>query len=351
MNRYRKYIKNNDLLYDNISYNGDINNPTEVKYISYNESEYDKRNLEYSEIFTVSKDKVSWMLINGFNELEWIIKMIESVNIPRLVIIDLFQHEGISNVYSYNDNLIISVKLTDISDPREKRLDQLILILGKDYILTIQEKDSTIFDDIIEALASNQSNIRYKTVNYLFFIILNHIISIYTSQLQSLRDEFESMEDELLENYNTDDEFRARLKTKRNIYQIIKQHVASLKTGINNDSFKECGLFEKRDRILIHSVREQLNYQEQLLEICRETFSLVFNLYISNNDLRMNEIMKRLTVISAIFIPLTFLVGVWGMNYEFMPELSYEYGYFIAWGIMVLIALLSWWYMRRRRWY
>lgn len=351
MNRYRKYIKKNDLLNDNVIYSGDVNNPTEIKYISYNSEEFNKERLEYNELIKIDEDRINWIQINGFNDLEWIIKIIETVEIPRLVITELFQQDGLSNLYSYNDTLIINTKLIDISVPRKNRLDQLIILLGKDYIFTIQEKDSSIFDDIMEALTDNLANIRGKNTNYLFFVILNHILSIYTSQLQSLRDDFESMEDELLENYNTDEEFRGRLKIKRNVYQIIKQHVTSLHLGINSDSFKESGLFEKRDKLFIHSVREQLNYQGQLLEICRETFSLVFNLYISNNDLRMNEIMKRLTVISAIFIPLTFLAGVWGMNYEFMPELRYEYGYFIAWGIMVLIALLSWWYMRRRKWY
>ena len=177
------------------------------------------------------------------------------------------------------------------------------------------------------------------------------ILSIYTTQLQALKDNFEDMEDELLENYNTEDDFRNRLKNERKLYQTLKQHIISLKIGIMSESYKECGLFEKKDKLFFNSIREQMNYQNQLLDICRETFSLLFNLYISNNDLRMNEIMKRLTVISAIFIPLTFLAGVWGMNFKFMPELEFGYGYLLAWGTMILIALLSWWYMRKRKWY
>ena len=87
------------------------------------------------------------------------------------------------------------------------------------------------------------------------------------------------------------------------------------------------------------------------MEGCREIISSLVDLYISNNDLRMNAIMKRLTVMSTIFIPLTFLAGVWGMNFRLMPELSWEYGYLIAWGVMLLTGLLTWLYMKRKDWY
>ena len=87
------------------------------------------------------------------------------------------------------------------------------------------------------------------------------------------------------------------------------------------------------------------------IDLCRETLSSLVDLYISNNDLRMNAIMKRLTIVSTLFIPLTFLVGVWGMNFKIMPELDWRYGYFIAWAVMIATGGLTWLYMKRKDWY
>ena len=87
------------------------------------------------------------------------------------------------------------------------------------------------------------------------------------------------------------------------------------------------------------------------IDLCRETLSSLVDLYISNNDLRMNAIMKRLTIVSTLFIPLTFLVGVWGMNFKIMPELDWRYGYFIAWAVMIVTGVLTWLYMKRKDWY
>lgn len=101
---------------------------------------------------------------------------------------------------------------------------------------------------------------------------------------------------------------------------------------------------------LFNDIYDQILFTLQTTESCREIISSLVDLYISNNDLRMNAIMKRLTVVSTIFIPLTFLAGVWGMNFQFMPELGWKYGYLFAWLLMLLAGLISWLYLRRKDW-
>ena len=110
-------------------------------------------------------------------------------------------------------------------------------------------------------------------------------------------------------------------------------------------------LMHKVNRAFFNDVNDHLQFVLQTIEICRETLSSLVDLYISNNDLRMNDIMKRLTVVSTIFIPLTFLVGVWGMNFKLMPELDWQYGYFFAWSLMVVIGIIVYAYFRMKKWY
>ncbi len=110
-------------------------------------------------------------------------------------------------------------------------------------------------------------------------------------------------------------------------------------------------LLTKNNRVFFNDVNDHLQFVLQTIEICRETLSSLVDLYISNNDLRMNDIMKRLTVVSTIFIPLTFLVGVWGMNFKMMPELDWKYGYLTAWIIMIIVGWIGYWFFKKKKWY
>ena len=118
---------------------------------------------------------------------------------------------------------------------------------------------------------------------------------------------------------------------------------------------KEYLMAKTADTIAIYSRKSRYTGKGESIgnqiDLCRETLSSLVDLYISNNDLRMNAIMKRLTIVSTLFIPLTFLVGVWGMNFKIMPELDWRYGYFIAWAVMIVTGVLTWLYMKRKDWY
>ena len=107
----------------------------------------------------------------------------------------------------------------------------------------------------------------------------------------------------------------------------------------------------KANCAFFNDVNDHLQFVLQTIEICRETLSSLVDLYISNNDLRMNDIMKRLTIVSTIFIPLTFLVGVWGMNFKMMPELDWRYGYCFAWALMIIIGIMVYAFFRKKKWY
>ena len=131
----------------------------------------------------------------------------------------------------------------------------------------------------------------------------------------------------------------------------IKKSVLPLKEQFGKLLIINNPLINKGTLPLFRDANDQLQYVTQSMEGCREIISSLVDLYISNNDLRMNAIMKRLTVVSTIFIPLTFLAGIWGMNFKWMPELNWQYGYLIAWGLMLLSGILTWLYMKRKDWY
>ena len=120
---------------------------------------------------------------------------------------------------------------------------------------------------------------------------------------------------------------------------------------INKLLHSENQLLNKANRPFFSDVNDHLQFVLQTLEGCRDLLSAMVDLYLANNDQRMNSIMKQLTIVSTIFIPLTFLAGIWGMNFQWMPELGWKYGYFFAWGLMLAVGVIVYFYFKHKRWY
>lgn len=351
MRRTKKSLKENDLLIDDVQYTGSIDNPTEIQVITYDEHSWKAVMLNADQLPTFNPQGVTWVRINGLNNVEWIKKIASQIHLPQLGLQDVLQPQIIARIEAYDNLLQVNMKNHIFHDDGKIETEQITLILGSKFVISFQETDNHIYEDIIEAIKNNTVKLRVRGADYLFLLLMNHLMAIYVDSMNKLEDTYDQFEDQLLESYNTDDNFLTQLKTQRARYQIIKQSIIPLKDGFYKIKDNDDDLISQKNQLYINAVYEQFNYLTQSLEICRESFDVLVNIYISNNDLRMNEIMKRLTVISAIFIPLTFLVGVWGMNFKYMPELNQPYGYLFAWIIMLLVGCGSWWFMRRNKWY
>mgnify|MGYP002536589046 CR=1 FL=1 len=168
--------------------------------------------------------------------------------------------------------------------------------------------------------------------------------------ISSIDDALEDLEEELL-TITDENDIGIQIQSLRRQYMLMKKSILPLKEQYVKLLRAENLLIHKVNRAFFNDVNDHLQFVLQTIEICRETLSSLVDLYISNNDLRMNDIMKRLTIVSTIFIPLTFLVGVWGMNYKWMPELDWRYGYLFAWILMGVIGIVVYLYFRKKKWY
>ena len=236
------------------------------------------------------------------------------------------------------------------NDLDELDVQQICLILGDNYILTFLENETEFFDNVYRAIKSDILKIRSRQTDYLLSILLNNVMGNYTAIITSIDDQLEDLEEELLTISNNKD-IGFQIQALRSQYMTMKRSVIPLKEQYIKLLRGEHSLIHKANRAFYSDVSDHLQFVLETIEICRETLSSLVDLYYSNNDLKMNNIMKRLTVVSTIFIPLTFLVGVWGMNFQFMPELGWKYGYMYAWGLMAItgIAISIWLY--RKKWY
>jgi len=212
-------------------------------------------------------------------------------------------------------------------------------------------KVTAYFPDDFGVLKSNDVlKIRGRQSDYLLSVLLNSIMGNYIATVSTIDDSLEDLEEELL-TISDGNDIGIQIQALRRQYMLMKKAILPLKEQYVKLLRAENSLMHKVNRAFFNDVNDHLQFVLQTIEICRETLSSLVDLYISNNDLRMNDIMKRLTIVSTIFIPLTFLVGVWGMNFKIMPELDCRYGNVYAWILMLLVGGAVYWFFRKKKWY
>lgn len=172
----------------------------------------------------------------------------------------------------------------------------------------------------------------------------------FMSVITQMEDSLEDMEEQFLS--SNDDRLPGikDIQHHRRNYRLIKRSIFPLKEQISKLLHDDTPLLHKVNRPFFNDVNDHLQFVLQTLEGCRDLLSSLIDLYLSNNDQRMNGIMKQLTIVSTVFIPLTFMAGIWGMNFQWMPELSWKYGYLMAWALMAVVAAAVYVYLKYKKW-
>ena len=305
---------------------------------------------------TLNSDRINWLQIHGMKDTETIREICSHFEIDFLVLQDILNADHPTKIEEHDKYIVLILKIFYPNEHKEEdELDELLqqqvcLILGNNYVLTFLEKETDFFDDVSSALRNDVLKIRSRQTDYLLSVLLNSIMGNYISTISSIDDALEDLEEELL-TITSGDDIGIQIQALRRQYMLMKKSILPLKEQYIKLLRAENLLIHKVNRAFFNDVNDHLQFVLQTIEICRETLSSLVDLYISNNDLRMNDIMKRLTIVSTIFIPLTFLVGVWGMNYKWMPELEWQYGYLFAWIVMAIIGIIVYLYFRKKKWY
>ncbi len=348
----------NNLLSEELIYNGESETQTHLHLYTYNSISVEETSSSSFKAIKPSlcSNKINWLQIHGLKNTETIRQICSHFEIDFLILQDILNANHPTKIEIHDNYIVLIMKLFN-QIPREEDNDldeldvqQICLILGDNYILTFLENETEFFDNVYRAIKSDILKIRSRQTDYLLSILLNNVMGNYTAIITSIDDQLEDLEEELLTISNNKD-IGFQIQALRSQYMTMKRSVIPLKEQYIKLLRGEHSLIHKANRAFYSDVSDHLQFVLETIEICRETLSSLVDLYYSNNDLKMNNIMKRLTVVSTIFIPLTFLVGVWGMNFQFMPELGWKYGYMYAWGLMAItgIAISIWLY--RKKWY
>jgi len=239
--------------------------------------------------------------------------------------------------------------MLDYDEATDEILDeQFSLILGNNFVITFQENIGDIFDPLRERIRLNNGRLRKSKTDYLAYAIIDAVVDNYFIILEKLGEKIEYLEDELLSDPS--------IHTLNQIHQIkrklitLRRSVWPLREVINRLEREDSSLISETTNIFMRDVYDHTIQVIETLETYRDMVAGMLDTYLSSVSVKMNEVMKLLTIIATIFIPLTYFAGIYGMNFEYMPELKWRWGYFALWGLMLLLAFGMIIYFRRKKW-
>ncbi|ELR69665.1 Magnesium and cobalt transport protein CorA [Fulvivirga imtechensis AK7] len=330
-----------------------VSDKSQVDLIAYNEHEIEEYSSQNTEqiIGRLDKTKVNWVNIDGLHNVDLIEQIGEHFHLHPLLLEDVLNTEHRPKSEDYADHLFFVLKTLYNLTGDSITYEQISFVLGKNYLLSFQEKEGDIFDGFrnrLRQINNNKNRARKKGSDYLFYRLIDTVVDGYYSILEKVGERIEILEDEVYDNPS-----RATLKKIQQLKKelvFLRKSVYPLREALSKVTKGEYSFIKKDTLPFFSDVYDHTIHVIETVETYRDLVTGVMDMYMTSVSNRMNEVMKVLTVIATIFIPLTFIVGVYGMNFEYIPELSWKYGYFGTWGVMLLICIGMLMYFKRKKW-
>jgi magnesium transporter len=330
-------------------YTGASAKKPKIELIDFTKADLKERTLRNVEESFPFRDSVSvsWLNIRGLGDPSIIKKIGDHYGIHPLVQEDILSTNQRPKIEIFDDYVYIVLKMLDY-DERGLDVEQVSIILGQRFVISFQEKDGDVFEQVRTRIRNGRGNIRKGGNDYLTYALIDAIVDNYFVVLERIGDRISEIEEKLLEP-PTPQIVHTIQELKRELL-VLRRSVWPLREVLTRFNSNESKLIKKQTEVFVRDVYDHTIEVIDTVEIFRDVVSGMFEIYLSSLSNRMNQIMKVLTVISTIFIPLTFLAGVYGTNFRNLPELEWTYGYFIMWGVMVVIALGMLFYFKRKKW-
>jgi len=322
-----------------------------IRVIDYDETNLQERELESVDECLPYADKptVTWINIDGLHEVDVIEKIGKNFGLHPLVQEDILHTDQRPKLEDFDDYVFIIAKMLSYDEEEhELKAEQFSLILGPNYVITFQERVGDVFEPVRERLRKGKGRIRKRPPDYLAYALIDAVVDHYFFVLEKIGERVESLEEQLMTN-PTAETLQMIHHLKRELISMRKS-VWPLRELIGGLERGESRLFEEKTTIFLRDVYDHTIQVIDTVETLRDMVSGMLDIYLSSLSNRMNEVMKVLTIIATIFIPMTFIAGIYGMNFEFMPELKWHYGYHLVWVIIVAIAVIMLFYFRRKKW-
>ena len=294
-------------------------------------------------------DAINWINIYGIHDLEMIDKIGAQFELPSLLLEDILntdQPPKYENGETY-DAFILKM-LHQEENSNRVHAEQITIVLGKNYVLTLQERRGDVFAPVRDRIRKGKGRIRFSGNDYLAYVLMDTILDNYLLLVEKIGGQVEDMEDRLFKEMDTKIvEEIYQYKTELNYLRKAVRPVRDFLVLLNRT---EDSYIQEQNRQFLSDLQDLAIQCTDSIELYNNLVSDQLNIYNSNMSNRMNEVMKTLTIFASVFIPLTFVAGIYGMNFEHMPELGFKYSYLIFWIFILLVGGGLFIYFKRKKW-
>jgi magnesium transporter len=323
-----------------------------IGIIDYDESQFEEKEAKKIEECFPFKEKstVTWINIDGLHELDIIEKIGKHFDVHPLVLEDIVNTGQRPKMEDFDSYIFAVLKMLYYDEEKsEVTAEQLSFIIGSNFVISFQEKEGDVFNPIRERIRNAKGRIRKMGADYLAYCLVDAVVDNYFIILEKLGEKIESMEEELITN-PTPETLQTIHNLKREMI-FLRKSVWPLRELISSLERSESPLIQEATGIYLRDVYDHTIQVIDTIETFRDMVSGMLDIYLSSVSNKMNEVMKVLTIIATIFIPLTFVAGIYGMNFEFMPELRWHWFYpEVFWAAMAGISGIMVFYFRRKKW-
>ncbi|SDB37976.1 magnesium transporter [Flavobacteriaceae bacterium MAR_2010_188] len=322
-----------------------------IRLIDYDKVKFEERTLEsVSDINTYrEQNSVTWLNIDGLHNIALMEELASVFNFDPLIIADVMNTSARPKVHEYENAIAVSIKMLQQNEQTGKiTVENLSLIMTKTALISFQEKKGDVFEPIRERIKNKKKRIRNSGTDFLAFALLDIVIDNYIFIISILGDKIEGLEENFLRNPQKSviDDIN-RLKQELNF---LRKNINPAKEMILALSKMDSEFIKKSIHVHYKELVDNINQAVDTSNSYREILTDQLNIYHTTISSKLNDVMKLLTVFSVIFIPLTFIVGVYGTNFDVLPELHYQYSYYIMWALMIVVAIGMLIYFKRKKW-
>jgi len=318
--------------------------------------DYDEQNIREKQVDEIEQcfqfkttPTVTWINIDGLHDIQVIEKIGKNFDFHPLILEDILNTGQRPKFEDFENYIFIVLKMLTYDDDEETiKSEQVSMILGQNFVVSFQEIQGDVFENIRERIRTAKGRIRKMPPDYLLYTLLDAIVDNYFAILEKFGEKIESLEEQLVR--NPDERILQKIHSIKRELISLRKSVWPLRELVSELQRSESELISESTVIYFRNVYDHTIQVIDTVESFRDMASSMLDIYLSSISNRMNAIMKVLTIIATIFIPLTFIVGIYGMNFKNMPELEWKWGYGAVWLVILIVAACMLVYFRRKKW-
>ena len=324
-----------------------------IHYLQYDAQGLKEKTLDNHDTITFhqsAENQVDWYDLRGLHDTHLIEQLGKTFNIHPLVLEDIADVNQRPKFEEYlKGNFIILRALAFDKTTLEVKTEQVGVYFSKGLLISFQENDSDLFAAVRKRVLSGRGKVRLRGTDYLAYALVDNVVDHYYVILDQLEEVIESLEEKLLE--TPDHTIKGKIHHLKKELLTVRKSISPLREAISRFSKSDSPFIEDHSTVFVRDLYDHTVQVMDMVETYRDMLNGLQDLYLSEISFKMNQVMQVLTVITTIFVPLSFLTGLYGMNFDHIPELHYRYGYFVLLAVMFALSLGLLYYFRRKEWF